>query len=78
VSGNNVYVTWTDDTPGNPEIFFKRSTDRGHDFDGTKNLSNNGGESLHSQIAVSGNNVYVVWEDNTPGNFDIFFRRGTS
>ena len=26
-----------------------------------------------SQIAVSGNNVYVIWEDDTPGDFDIFF-----
>ncbi|MGH9910800.1 MAG: hypothetical protein ACRD32_09180, partial [Nitrososphaerales archaeon] len=29
--------------------------------------------SSDPQLAVSGNNVYVVWEDYTPGNPDIFF-----
>jgi hypothetical protein len=35
-------------------------------------LSNNAGSSFGAQIAVSGNNVYVTWFDNTPGDFDIF------
>ena len=26
------------------------------------------------RISSSGNNVYVVWEDNTLGNIDILFR----
>ena len=30
-----------------------------------------------SAIAVSGNNVYVVWVDNTLGNLDIFYKRRT-
>ena len=47
-------------------------------FKKIKNLSHNSGKSEDPQIAMSGNNVYVVWQDNTPGNFDIFFRRGTS
>ena len=40
------------------------------------NLSNNTGDSRDPQIAASGNNVYVTWEDDdTPaGNNDIFFR----
>ena len=27
--GNNVYIAWTDTTPGNNEIFFAVSTDNG-------------------------------------------------
>ena len=76
-SGNNVNVVWQDGTPGNFDIFFKRSTDGGHDFDKTKNLSNNAGASSFPQIEASGNNVYVTWFDDTPGNFDVFFKRGT-
>jgi hypothetical protein len=34
-----VYVVWQDGTGGNFDIFFKRSTDGGRTFDGTKNLS---------------------------------------
>ena len=30
------------------------------------------------QIALDGNNVYVVWQDNTPGNYDIFLQRSLS
>ena len=78
VSGNNVYIVWYDETPGNSEIFYRRSTDDGATFGSTVNLSNNVGESAPSAIAVSGNNVYVVWRDNTPGNFDMLYRRSTN
>ena len=70
--GNNVYVTWQDFTPGNFDIFFAASNNNGTSFGTPINLSNNTGNSFEPQIAVSGNNVYVTWEDNTPGNNDIF------
>jgi hypothetical protein len=40
-----------------------------------ENLSNNKGISECPSIAVSNNNVYVVWEDDTTGNHKIFFTR---
>ena len=73
-SGNNVYVTWHDNTPGNNDIFFRASNNNGASFITPINLSNNTGGSSNPQIATSGNNVYVTWQDNTPGNNDIFFR----
>ena len=36
-------------------------------------ISSNNGTSKLPQIAVQGSNVYVVWQDNTTGNYDIFF-----
>ena len=76
VSGNNVYVVWVDNTLGNLDIFYKRSTDGGTTFvEPTKNLSNNPGSSISPAITISGNDVHVVWGDDTPGNFDIFYRR---
>ena len=72
-SGSNVYVTWQDNTPGNRDILFAVSNNNGTSFAIPINLSNNIGDSLEPQIAASGNNVYVTWEDNTPGNIDIFF-----
>jgi hypothetical protein len=78
VSGNNVHVVWDDDTPVNFDIFYRRSTDGGASFpELIKRLSSNSGDSLRPAIAVSGNNVHVVWDDHTPGNFDIFYRRST-
>ncbi len=43
-------------------------------------MSNNNGESTgHAgpQIAKSGSNVYVVWEDDSNGDREIFFRAST-
>src|SRR5437879_3797962 len=77
-SGNNVYVVWRDNTPGNDEVFFALSTTSGASFASTVNLSNNAGESFNPAIAVSGTNVYVAWPDNTPGNYDILFRASTN
>ena len=62
-----------DDTPGNNDIFFAVSNNNGTSFGTPINLSNNTGNSVIPQIAASGNNVYVTWIDNTPGNIDIFF-----
>jgi Collagen triple helix repeat (20 copies) len=71
--GNNVYVTWHDDTPGgNFDIFFAVSNNNGTSFGTPINLSNNTGFSFNQEIAAIGNNVYVTWQDNTPGNDDIF------
>jgi hypothetical protein len=76
--GNNVYVVWTDTTSGNSEILYRRSTDGGASFGNTMNLSNNPGQSLAPAIAAMGNNVYVVWTDDTPGRWNIMYRRSTN
>jgi hypothetical protein len=77
LSGNNVYVIWQDDTPGDGDILYRRSTDGGASFDATINLSNNAGTSTIPFVAASGNNVYIVWEDDTSGNFEILYRKST-
>lgn len=76
-TGNNVYVVWYDNSSGNNEILYARSTDSGANFDPTFNLSNNAGLSALPSVATSGNNVHVIWQDNTPGNSEILFTRST-
>ena len=72
--GSNVYVVWEDGTSVNREIMFVESDDNGDNFDMPDNLSMNAQDSLIPQISSEGNNVYVVWQDNTPTNdVDIFF-----
>jgi hypothetical protein len=73
-SGNNVYVVWQDGTPGNYEVFFTASTTGGASFTDVINLSNNAGVSSLPQISTSQNNVFVVWQDNSLGNYEVFFR----
>jgi hypothetical protein len=76
-SGDNVYVTWWDNKTGNWEVFFARSTDNGETFDNAINLSNAMGRSEDSNIAASGDNVYVTWWDNKTGTREVYFRAST-
>ena len=79
VSGNNVYVAWTNvlrvnSTIENAEAFFVRSTDNGTTFENPINLSNNEGPSSNQHIATSNNEVYVAWVDHTLDYDEILFR----
>jgi BNR repeat protein len=78
-SGSNRFVVWSDKTPGNWEIFFRRSTDNAATWKPIVNLSNEPGSSTNPEIAVSGANVYLVWsQSNAAGTlWDISFRRST-
>jgi len=75
VAGSNIYVAWYDDTPGNSEIFFRKSTDGGATWQSSKKLTNNSGESSYPAIGVYGSRIYVVWMDDTPGNNEIYLRK---
>jgi hypothetical protein len=75
VDGLNIYVMWYQYTPGNFEIYFKRSVDRGVTWKTSKRLTNNPGGSSSPAISVDNDNIYAVWEDGTPGNYEIYFRR---
>ncbi len=81
-SGSNVYVVMeegreaaSDGTFVDRDIFFRKSADSGARFESAVNLSNNKGFSTMAQIVASENNVYVLWSDNSTGNWDIFFRK---
>ena len=75
-SNGNLNVTWHDRTPGAPEIFYKRSEDSGSTWTQHKNISNNSGSSYTSDNAIcDSGNIHVVWYDNTPGNYEILYRR---
>ena len=77
VSGNNVYIIWQDFLrPNNQEILIKKSSDGGETFTGkSTNLSNNKGTSECPSISISQGVVYTLWEDDTPGNHEIYFAR---
>jgi hypothetical protein len=78
-SGSNRFVVWTQQNTEDvlSDISFRRSTDNGATWQPVINISNNAGFSFSPQIAVSGSNVYVVWEDETPGNYEVLLRRSS-
>jgi uncharacterized phage-like protein YoqJ len=77
-SQDNIYVVWEDETPGNFEIFLKKSTNGGTSWT-QKRLTRTSGDSWDPSIAIdSQDNIYVVWEDETPGNWEIFLKKSTN
>lgn len=58
---------------GNQEIFLMKSLDNGDTFSDAINISNNKGISeCPSMTVTSDNGLFLVWQDKTTGNNDVF------
>ena len=60
---------------GNEEILLIEM--HGNNSTRVTNLSNNPKISECPSIAMAGDNIYVVWEDMTPGNHEILYAKGS-
>jgi hypothetical protein len=81
-TGDTVHVVWLDsrdDTAQfwNPEIYYKRSTNRGVNWGPDIRLTYDPLYSANPSIAVSGSMVHVVWEDDRDFAMDIYHKRST-
>jgi hypothetical protein len=76
-SGDSVYIVWTDGTDSNSDILFRRSINKGTNFDQIKNLSDNPSKSFEPFLTKDGNNVQVTWQDTFFGNDEILIRSST-
>jgi hypothetical protein len=88
--GNNVYVTWWDNKTGDWQVFSKASVDNGKTFGDAVMLKNIGNSlvktlkappadtiTVDTIVSASGNNEYVVWWDNTTGNWEVSFAKSS-
>ena len=76
-SSGNIHVVWYDTTPGNAEIYYKKSQDGGATWSKIKRLTwNSGGSYESARVKDSSGNIHVVWDDNTPGNYEIYYKKG--
>jgi hypothetical protein len=77
-SSDNIHITWIDDTVGNRELFYKKSTNGGWSWS-TKRLTWTSGFSTLPAIATdTSNNIHIVWQDDAPGNFEIYYKKSTN
>ncbi len=74
-TGSNIHLVWYDKRDGNPEIYYKRSRDRGQSWERDMRLTNDPAQSVKPFVAASGQAVHVVWEDDRDGNFEIYYKR---
>lgn len=78
-SNNRLHVVYFDDGPGNNEVFYKRSTDGGSTWSAPKRLTWTSGYSFNPVISVdTDNRLHVVWHDDTPGTYEIYYKRSTN
>jgi hypothetical protein len=77
-SSNNIHVTWYDESPGIPQIFYRRSTNSGSSWDGTKRITWSSGGSIDPKIAVNTSIIHLAWAGGTSSDAEIFFRRSTN
>jgi hypothetical protein len=74
-SSGNPHVVWFDDTPGNREIYYKKSTDGGGTWGSAQRLTSNSADSEYPAIAVdTSGNPHLVWGDSMLGGWEIYHK----
>lgn len=75
MTNDTAYFVWQGNNYRGQDIFLKTSNIIGSNRGYGINLSNNSGISECPSITISKNGLHVVWEDDTPGNHEIFYKR---
>ncbi|UCC12782.1 MAG: exo-alpha-sialidase, partial [candidate division WOR-3 bacterium] len=75
VSGSNVHIVWIDNRDGNEEIYYKNSIDNGTTWSADTRLTDNMNASQNASLAVCGEKVHVVWQDDRHTNWEIYYKR---
>ena len=77
-AGGNLHVVWYDEAPGYSDLYYKSSADGGASWSSAQRITWTSGLSRYPAMAVdSGNAIHIVWEDDTPGNGEIYYKKGS-
>jgi len=75
-SFGGLHVVWWHGPSTSPEIFYNKSTDGGTTWTSSQRLTWTSGGSYDPAIAAdSSGNLHVVWRDETPGNWEIYYKK---
>ncbi|UCC12839.1 MAG: exo-alpha-sialidase, partial [candidate division WOR-3 bacterium] len=74
---DTVHVVWSDNRDGNFEIYYKRSEDGGMTWGSDERLTDESSSSYGPSVAVSGENISVVWEDDRDMDTEVYYKRST-
>ncbi len=73
-SGNTLHVVWGTYGTGMPQVFYTRSQHGGSQWDAPVPITSGMESSETALLAVSGNNIYVFYEDFRDGDREIYMR----
>ena len=76
-SNDDIYIVWTDDRNGNPDIYAQKFDTNGNALWNSNDLrvNINLGQSPQTNASLDiddENNIYIVWTDDRNGNLDIY------
>ncbi|HWP41701.1 MAG TPA: exo-alpha-sialidase [Blastocatellia bacterium] len=77
-SSDNIHVVWVDESEGDAQAFYSRSTDGGLTFSDPINLSNRPGREIHKPfLATDGARIFVAYHEEAGGNRQVYLVRST-
>jgi len=72
----HLQLVWEDQTPGNAEIYYKRSPDLGLNWETSQRLTWNSGPSYFPAIAADPDgNLHAVWQNDVSGDSEILYKK---
>jgi hypothetical protein len=72
--GSSVFIAWSDNSQGHDQVFFLASQDNGTTFASKVSISADAGTATSPRIASQLGYVFIVWEDNSAGHYQILER----
>ena len=78
-SNDYIHVVWNDDSPGNHELFYKKSINGGSTWTSAKRLTWTSKTSWNPDITADSTGVlHVVWQDDVSGEKAIYYKKSTN
>ena len=75
-SSGLIYLFWQDSSPGNFEIFFKKSADGGITWTPSQRLTWNSGDSKNPSLGIDSNgHLHLFYNDSSSGNQEIYCKK---
>jgi len=76
-TNNIVQISFHDAWPGNYDVMHRKLLDYGGAGFTAQRVSWGVGDSSHSNIAAGVGEAFIVWSDNTSGNYEIYIKKGS-
>lgn len=73
-----VHICYPDGRTGARQLYYRRSTDMGKTFEPEVILTTGSSNKFNPSIYTDrGDRIYIVWQDNRDGNYEVYYIRST-